>query len=119
MNTENTYWNSNGKYQPHADALQTLIPAEGSCPDPRKNKALERFRKAVNCYYDLYNNGLCNRKAEFRTTFGIAASHHGISRYGYSQTLYDLTEAAMDAIILEAALEQAANLQPLPATAAK
>ena len=49
----NTYWNSNGKYNALAEQLQALIPAEGAVAQPRKNKKLEKFRKAVNCYYDL------------------------------------------------------------------
>lgn len=113
MNTA-TYWSNNGRYQALADALQKRIPAEGSVADAKKNPALEKFRKAVNCYYDLYNNGLCNRAAQFAKIFGIATSQYKYreSRYNYgynfefAQTMYDRTEEAMDAIILAAAAEQ-------------
>ena len=103
------YWNKSGKHELLAQQLQKLIPWEGSVPEPRKNKALEKFRKACNCYYDLYNNGLCNRVSEFRSVFGIASSTYkepwrGYGRY--SEALYRKTEEAMDLIVLAAAKEQ-------------
>jgi hypothetical protein len=109
-----TYWNSNGRFQAAADALQALIPSEGSVADTRKNAKLERFRKAVNCYYDLYNNGLCNRAREFHTVFKVASSlYRNYGRhYSYSQQLYRLTEEAMDVIIEDAALEQGIDCTP-------
>lgn len=71
--TDKTYWNSTGRYQDMADLLERLIPITGEVPDPNgANKHLDTFRRAVNCYYDLYNNGLCNRAREFSTLFKIA-----------------------------------------------
>lgn len=103
---KNTYWNSNGRYQELADQLQALIPVQGAVRDAKRNPALEKYRRAVNCYYDLYNNGLCNRVAEFRKVFGIASSNFKFGFGEYSSTMYDLVEAATDAIILAAAEEQ-------------
>ena len=104
---ENTYWNHNGKYQELSDKLQALIPNSGEVENPRKNKALERFRKASNCYYDLYNNGLCNRTQEFRQVFKVASSHYYSGQYGrFDQELYRIVESATDNIILAAAKEQ-------------
>ena len=103
----NTYWNSNGKYNALAEQLQALIPAEGAVANPRKNKKLEKFRKAVNCYYDLYNNGLCNRASAFAKVFGIAARDYRYVRsWRYMDCLYRETEEVMDKIVLEAAIEQ-------------
>ena len=103
----NTYWNSNGKYNDLAAKLQELIPMEGAVERPRKNKKLEKFRKAVNCYYDLYNNGLCNRASSFAKVFGIAARDYRYVRsWRYMDALYVETEKAMDTIVLEAAIEQ-------------
>jgi hypothetical protein len=70
---DKTYWNSAGRYQEQADLLVALIPAIGEVYDAQgANKHLDTFRRAVNCYYDLYNNGLCNKAREFSTLFKIA-----------------------------------------------
>jgi len=104
---ENTYWNHNGKYNELAEKLQALIPAEGAVANPRKNKKLEKFRKAVNCYYDLYNNGLGNRASAFAKVFGIASRDYKYARsWRYMDCLYTETEQVMDKIIYEAAVEQ-------------
>ena len=107
MNTT-TYWNHNGKYEFFAKKLQELIPAEGAVANPRKNKRLEKFRKAVNCYYDLYNNGLCNRASAFAKVFGIPAMEYRYNKgnYRFMACLYIETEQAMDKIVIEAAIEQ-------------
>lgn len=105
----NTYWNHNGLYETAAKELRKLIPDTGSVPNPRsKNKALEQFRKACNCYYDLYNNGLCNRASEFARVIGITPHHHRVvGSYGkFFEHLYTETETAMNRIVLAAAQEQ-------------
>lgn len=107
---QNSYWNNNSKYQALADALHTKIPGSGSVENPKKNPALEKFRKAVNCYYDLYNNGLCNRAREFAKVFGIASTQYRfrLRNYGtdYSPVMFELLEDKMDEIVLAAAAEQ-------------
>ncbi|MCA1800537.1 MAG: hypothetical protein LC650_04520 [Actinobacteria bacterium] len=103
------YWNNDGLYEEAAKALMTLIPGQGAVNEPRKNKALEKFRKASNCYYDLYNNGLGNRMSEFRKVFGFAASPYRQRWKGYGcfdAPLYTRTEDAMHEIIRNAAHEQ-------------
>ena len=75
-NLKNTYWGNQGKYQKSTKKLHKRTPPRGSVNQPRKNRWLEKFRKATNCYYDLYNNGLCNRANEFRLVFGIASSKY-------------------------------------------
>lgn len=102
----NTYWNHNGRFNDMAVKLQELIPVEGAVKNTQKNKCLERFRKAVNCYYDLYNNGLCNRQASFNKLFGVAASNYRYSHGRFGQSLYDLVERKMDQFILDAYAEQ-------------
>lgn len=70
---DKTYWTGQGRYQEEADLLESLLPAAGEVYDALgANKHLDTFRRAVNCYYDLYNNGLCNRAREFSTLFKIA-----------------------------------------------
>lgn len=105
------YWHKTGKHQELADQLFRLIPHSGECEDKRgSNRRLEKFRKAGNCYYDLYNNGLGNRAQEFRSVFGFG----GVGRFAYgsaaSNRHFDLTcervEPIMDDIIIAAAKEQ-------------
>lgn len=92
-----TYWNDKGLYQEQADKLTQLIPSAGEVPDAKgSNKHLDAYRRAVNCYYDLYNNGLCNRAREFRSLFGITGSPSEIN----------MIENKMDQFILAAYKEQ-------------
>lgn len=105
-NLKQSYWNGNSQYQKLADALQKLIPAEGPVANINRNRALEKFRKAVNCYYDLYNNGLCNRARGFAAIFRIAPMTYGSYRGGYSPYLFQHTEEKMDEFVLAAAKEQ-------------
>lgn len=102
---DNTYWNNKGKYMDLYEKLQHLIPSMGEVPEPRKNRALEKLRRASNCYYDLFNNGLCNRAAEFRRVFGFGGTAIADGRYNHP-VLESRLEARMDEIILAAALEQ-------------
>lgn len=108
---KNTYWNNNGTFQNAAEELNQLIPAEGSVLNPRTNRKLEKFRKASNCYHDLYNNGLSNCAREFRSVFGFASSHfkrnNNLGRGGsFTPRMYISTEKALDYIVAEAAQEQ-------------
>lgn len=105
----NSFWNNNSPLQHVVKQLEALIPTEGAVLEPRKNKALEKFRVAANCYYDLYNNGLCNRASQFARVFGIASSHYKQPWRGYGYfdaTLYAATEEAMTKIVIAAANEQ-------------
>jgi hypothetical protein len=47
--------------EPAVDALNDLIPMDGPCVNPVKNRKLDQFRKAQNVVYDIFNNGLINR----------------------------------------------------------
>jgi hypothetical protein len=98
-----TYWCRKGKHEDLHTAIQELIPTEGKVKSPNKNRALERFRIAANCYYDLYNNGLCNRARSFAGVFGFS----GIGVL--TQSLIDRTETKMDEIILAAYAEQSCD----------
>ena len=105
-----SFWNNNSDMQDLADELSSLVPAMGPVPDPRKNKALERFRRASNCYYDLYNNGLCNRRQEFYRLFKIRVSDF-YNRWGRGREIdFDkimpVVEPVMRQFVLDAAAEQ-------------
>ncbi len=106
---EVSYWNQTGKFQALHDQLVESIPAQGPVQKPRKNKALEKFRKASNCYYDLYHNELIIRSKEFREVFHINSSHYRFNA-GYTQkfgeALYERTERVLDELVYKAAVEQ-------------
>jgi len=60
-----SYWNSNGTYQTQYEELFKLVPREGEVKKGMCKHvfSLERFRKACNSYYDVFNNGGGNRDA--------------------------------------------------------
>ena len=116
-----TYWENKGRYQAKADALRERVPVFGSATNAKtSNKHLEKFRKASNCYYDLYNNGLGNRAREFSTLFRIPGVPREIKQnYRTNFLVSSMTEGAienkMDGFILDAYREQVAlgKLQPV------
>jgi hypothetical protein len=53
-------------YDAMVDLLWARVPRCGEVPDAKgSNKKLERFRTANKLVYDLFNNGLCNRRSQF------------------------------------------------------
>lgn len=86
-----TYWDGNGRFQELAEKLNKLIPTKGPVDKPRSlNRCLERFRKASNAYYDLFNIGVLNRIT---------------SNYKW-ELAHQHAEPAMDRYIIDAAVEQ-------------
>ena len=70
-----TSWGVHEGFKTAVDKLNELLPAFGKCEYSRsKNKNLEKFRVASNAMYDLFNNGLCNQKGQFRRIFGFTYS---------------------------------------------
>ena len=101
------YWAGNGKYQAVYNELNKLIPSMGPVAEARgANRKLEKLRVAANCYYDLFNNGLCNRAAEFRRVFGFGGKVIADSHYSDRLPQSKLLEETMDKIIYDAAVEQ-------------
>ncbi len=102
-------WGVNSGFKHLADKLDELIPFEGRCEFPNsKNKALDKFRRAQNAAYDLFNNGLCNKRALFNSIYGWAPtqkSTYYASRMTWAQW-EDNVEEVLTPIILEAAKEQ-------------
>ena len=91
------------------DKLTELLPFEGRCEFPNsKNKHLDKFRRAQNAAYDLFNNGLCNKQSLFKKIYGWSV--------GYRETSYanrmtwshweDRVEEVLTPIIIAAAKEQ-------------
>lgn len=99
----NKYWNGCGTKQAVCDELAKEIPGSGPCLATRP--ALERLRVARNCYYDLYNNGLCNLRSKFLNVFGIDG--YGIVLSGYTDTkTMKAIDAKMTRIIMAAKREK-------------
>ena len=103
----NTYWNSKGTHQGLANQLEKLVPATGPVLGGKKNAKLEKFRKAVNAYYDIFNNGGCNRAALIRSTFRISLRSFRVGSHSLAWgEIHKVVEPIMDQIVLEAAEEQ-------------
>ena len=101
-----SYWGKTGKYEDVYKQLWEKIPLMGSVEEPRKNRALEKLRKASNCYYDLFNNGLWNRAKEFYHVFGFGGTVIVKNRFNENMWEMKKLEEKMDEIILAAAKEQ-------------
>ena len=101
----NTYWGNTGLYQDMCTKLEELVPLEGPI-EGTKNKKLEKFRRASNCYYDIFNNGGGNRNRETSRVFPGALREFN-RRYSVNwDAIYNITEPVMDKIICEAFAEQ-------------
>lgn len=104
-----TYWNGSGRYQALADALQKLVPEQGPVQGA-KNKKLERFRKASNAYYDIFNNGGCNLARSIASIFKFSIREFQDFRghiHDWNK-IHKIVEPVMDRIVLDAAAEQIA-----------
>jgi len=107
-----SYWANTGKHQELAEKLEELVPDEGRVPNPYRNKALERFRKAVNAYCRLYNDGDLHIGAarmfgiEYPSTYRRTRWSGQRSFKTWSPELYVKVNEAMDQIVLAAAEEQ-------------
>jgi len=102
-------WGINSGFKRLADELHNLIPLQGRCENPMsKNKHLEKFRRAQNAAYDLFNNGLCNKRGLFNNVYGWAPTMSQ-TYYAHSGTWSnweDMVEEVMTPIIINAAKEQ-------------
>lgn len=100
---DNTYWNNKGTYQQIVDKLENLIPLFNEVENPEQNPKLEKFRKAGNCYYQIYNNGNFSKAYNiFRVGLKKHTDVNGVlTEYGQQ-----ILETEMDIVVLEAAREQ-------------
>ena len=63
-------WGVNEGFKDLCDKLTELLPFEGRCEFPNsKNKNLEKFRRAQNAAYDLFNHGLGNKIILFKNIY--------------------------------------------------
>ena len=102
-------WGVNSGFKRLADELHELLPIAGKCENSRgKNKHLDKFRRAQNAAYDLFNNGLCNSRGLFKNVYGWApyqSSVHYATNITWAQW-EDQVEEVLTPIILNAAKEQ-------------
>ena len=102
-------WGVNVGFKHLQEKLEELLPFEGRCEFPNsKNKHLEKFRRAQNAAYDLFNNGLGNKRALFKSIFGWSV---GVRDTSYATKMQwsmweDRVEEVLTPIMLEAAKEQ-------------
>ena len=102
-------WGVNEGFKHLQEKLDELLPLMGRCEFPNsKNKALDKFRRAQNAAYDLFNNGLCNKRSLFQNIYGWSVGMRDV-RYATKMTWSqweDNVEKVLTPIILEAAKEQ-------------
>ena len=102
-------WGVNQGFSHLNNNLNDLLPLEGRCEFPNsKNKALDKFRRAQNAAYDLFNNGLCNKRSLFQNIYGWSV---GVRDTSYATKMQwsmweDRVEEVLTPIMLEAAKEQ-------------
>ena len=102
-------WGINNGFTHLVDQLNELLPAQGKCEKPRTaNKNLEKFRRAQNAVYDLFNNGLGNKRGLFVQIFGWAPYQSDCNYASSMQWSHweDRVEVDFTPIILAAAKEQ-------------
>ena len=109
LNLFSNSWGLNEGFKTLSDKLTELLPFEGRCENPMsKNKHLEKFRRAQNAAYDLFNNGLCNKRGLFMSVYGVAPTQRSV--YTFTKVSWemweDIVEKMLTPIILDAAREQ-------------
>ena len=103
------------------DALNELVPFQGSVTNINKNRCLERFRTAQNVVHDIFNNGLMNRGKQLKV---LKLKKHDLPLPEYYGTngyypgnwdrVKEMVEPAMEKVILDAAKEQGIKLELVP-----
>lgn len=101
--TSGTYWDETGTYESLGKELDLLIPDGGSVINSEENPKLENYRKMVNAYYDLFNNGGGNSERKTAHYFPRTTTYARRNRWS---RCYEITEPKMDKAILLAAKEQ-------------
>ena len=100
------------------DALEEMIPLEGTVVNPVKNKKLEPLRKAMNVVHDIFNNGLGNRGKQLKVLklkiwelpLDYWRGGELIQPANWTR-IQEIVEPKMEKIILDAAKEQGIKLE--------
>lgn len=105
------------------NVLDEMIPLEGSVRNVNKNRALERFRKATNVVYDIFNNGLCNKAKSLRV-LGLKRYDLPLEEYRGGELLMranwerirEIVTPIYEQILLDAVKEQGIQCELIPNT---
>ena len=103
------------------DALNELVPFEGSVKNINKNRCLERFRTAQNVVHDIFNNGLMNRGKQLKVLklkkYDLPLpEYYGTNGYypGNWDRVKEIVEPKMEKVIIDAAKEKCFKLELVP-----
>ena len=116
-NPKNASWGCTTETKQLAEGLTSLStwPSAGEVEDKKNNPAMEKFRKAQNVVYDIFNNGLGNRARQCRFALnGLTKSDLALPEYYGSQGYWpgnwdqveELVEEKFTPIVMAAAEEQ-------------
>lgn len=101
-----SYFTGDGTHQALADRLIALMPATGRVTLYRQYVALEKYRQALHCYYDLHNNGLANKAREMHRLFGFGSAAFKYAEGKFDHVYMQRVELRMDEFVKKAAIEQ-------------
>lgn len=105
------------------NALDEMIPLEGPVRNVNKNRALERFRKATNVVYDIFNNGLGNKGKSLKV-LGLKKYELPLEEYRGGELLMranweritEIVTPIYEQILLDAVKEQGIQCELIPNT---
>ena len=75
--TKFNYWGGCGRYQEMSENLAKMLPHEGKVTMD-DSPCLERLRRAINVYYDIFNNGACNRARQVKPM--LTSKRHSLTK---------------------------------------
>ena len=91
-----------------------IFPDQGEVVDKKNNPALEKFRKAQNVAYDIFNNGLGNKARQCKGALGFCKRDLPLEIYSGGRCVMparwdrieEMVEEAFTPIVMAAAKEQ-------------
>ena len=102
------------------EKLDELVPFDGPVVNVNKNKKLEKFRKATNVVYDIFNNGLMNKGKSLKVLglmkydLPLPEYHHGHYYEGNWDRIKEIVTPIFEKIIFDAVQEQGIELELIP-----
>ena len=105
------------------EKLDELVPFDGPVVNVNKNKKLEKFRKATNVVYDIFNNGLGNKGKSLKV-LGLKKYELPLEEYRGGELLMranweritEIVTPIYEKILLEAVKEQGIQCELIPNT---
>ena len=102
------------------EKLDELVPFDGPVVNVNKNKKLEKFRKATNVVYDIFNNGLMNKGKSLKVLglmkYDLPLPQYAGGHYyeGNWDRITEIVTPIFEKIIFEAVQEQGIELELIP-----